>query len=240
MRHDGRTKQQLRPVSIELTPVKYPEGSALIKMGDTWVLCAVTVQNGVPHWRQGSGKGWLTAEYALLPRSTQDRTSRSHIRRGRAQEIRRLIGRSLRRAVDLSLLHERTIFVDCDVLQADGGTRTAAITGGYVAVALAVKQLIKEGQVPPATLKEPLAAVSAGLVNQELLLDLDYSEDSQAQVDLNVVIDAHGRLIEVQGTAEGDAIPRERFDQLLTLTITGAKSLLRLQKETLAEVGIEF
>ncbi|MEA3309879.1 MAG: ribonuclease PH [Chloroflexota bacterium] len=240
MRQAGRATQQLRPVSIELAPLKYPEGSTLIRMGNTWVLCAITVQHGVPRWRQGTGQGWLTAEYALLPRSTQERTSRQHIQGGRAQEIRRLIGRSLRRAVDFSLLHERTILVDCDVLQADGGTRTAAITGGYVAVALAINQLLVQGKVPPATLKEPLAAVSAGIVNGELLLDLDYSEDSQAQVDLNVVMDADGGLIEVQGTAEGAAIPRARFDELLTLTATGVQTLIRLQREVLATVGVEF
>ncbi len=234
MRQDGRTPQELRSVHIELEPVKYPEGSALIKMGDTWVLCVATVENRVPRWRYGSGKGWLTAEYALLPRSTQERTRRSHIEGGRAQEIRRLIGRSLRRAVDIDRIGQRMIIVDCDVIQADGGTRTASITGGYVAVALAVQTLVEQGALSPDVLNPPIAAVSAGVVDAVPLLDLDYSEDSRADVDLNVVMDAEGRFIEVQGTAEGEPFPRTTLDRLLSLTGPGIRELIRRQREALA------
>lgn len=234
MRKDGRAPQDLRPVSIEREPVKYPEGSALIKMGDTWVLCAVTVEDGVPRWLRGSGKGWLTAEYALLPRSTQERTRRRHIEGGRAQEIRRLIGRSLRRAIDLDRIGHRTFIVDCDVIQADGGTRTASITGGYVAVALAVQTMVERGALSSDILNPPIAAVSAGIVDDTPLLDLDYSEDSRADVDLNVVMDAQERFIEVQGTAEGEPFPRAFLDNLLELTVTGVTALIRAQREALA------
>jgi ribonuclease PH len=234
MRQDDRTPEQLRPVSIELAPVKYPEGSALIKMGDTWVLCAATVEDGVPRWRYGGGKGWLTAEYALLPRSTQERTRRRHIEGGRAQEIRRLIGRSLRRAVDLERIGQRTVIVDCDVIQADGGTRTASITGGYVAVALAVQTLVEQGAISPDVLNPPIAAVSVGVVDGVPLLDLDYSEDSRADVDLNVVMDVDERFIEVQGTAEGEPFPRATLDRLLSLTVPGIRELIHRQREALA------
>ncbi|MGC9357837.1 MAG: ribonuclease PH [Anaerolineae bacterium] len=239
MRVDGRAPDELRPVEIELAPIAYPEGSALIRMGQTWVLCAVTAQHGVPRWRQGTGEGWLTAEYALLPRSTRQRTPRRHIEGGRAQEIRRLIGRSLRRAVDLTLLGERTLFVDCDVLQADGGTRTASITGGYVAVAQAIHYLVEEGKVPAETLLPPVAAISAGVVDDKSLLDLNYHEDSRAQVDLNVVMDAKGRFIEVQGTAEGDPIPRDILDALLSLSAPGVETLIHEQRKVLAWTGLE-
>mgnify|MGYP006285267833 CR=1 FL=1 len=235
MRVDGRAPDEIRPVSIELSPIKYPEGSALIRMGETWVLCTATVEPGVPHWRRGSGNGWLTAEYALLPRSTQERTRRSHIEGGRAQEIRRLIGRSLRRAVDLSALGTRMIIVDCDVLQADGGTRTASITGGYVAVALAVRHLADQGQLSHDVLAPPIAAISLGVVEGEPLLDLNYAEDVRAQVDLNVVMDSHGRFIEVQGTAEGDPISRATLDTLLSLSAPGVQALIRAQQEALAQ-----
>ncbi len=235
MRIDGRAPDEIRPVSIELRPIKYPEGSALIRMGETWVLCAATVERRVPRWRRGSGKGWLTAEYALLPRSTQERTRRRHIEGGRAQEIRRLIGRSLRRAVDLSALDERMIIVDCDVLQADGGTRTASITGGYVAVALAIRHLAEQGELSADVLAPPVAAISLGIVDGEPLLDLNYAEDVRAQVDLNVVMDSKARFIEVQGTAEGEPIPRETLDELLSLSGPGVQALIRVQRETLSQ-----
>jgi ribonuclease PH len=234
MRIDGRAPDEIRPVSIELAPLKFPEGSALIRMGDTWVLCTATIEERVPRWRRGSGAGWLTAEYALLPRSTQDRTRRSHIEGGRAQEIRRLIGRSLRRAVVLSALGDRMIIVDCDVLQADGGTRTASITGGYVAVALALHPLIEQGKLPAHVLAPPVAAISLGVVDGERLLDLNYAEDVRAQVDLNVVMDAEGRFIEIQGTAEGDPISRETLDALLSLSVPGVQALVKAQQEALA------
>lgn len=239
MRPDGRTPHAIRPMTIALSPVRYPEGSALIRLGDTHVLCAVTVQEGVPAWRRHSGKGWLTAEYALLPRSTHTRTRRDHISGGRAQEIRRLIGRSLRRAVDLDLLGERTLTVDCDVLQADGGTRTASINGGYVAVALAVRRLIDDGLVPPETLLPPIAAISVGLVAGEPRVDLAYAEDANAEMDLNVVMNAGGHFIEVQGTAEGAPIPRATLDELLDHATLGVQAVIAIQREVLACAGIK-
>lgn len=239
MRPDGRALHAIRPLTIELSPVRYPEGSALIRLGDTHVLCAVTVQDSVPAWRRASGKGWLTAEYALLPRSTHTRTPRSHIQGGRAQEIRRLIGRSLRRAVNLDLLDERTLIVDCDVLQADGGTRTASIDGGYIAVALAVHHLIDAGLVPPETLLPPIAAISVGRVDGESRVDLAYTEDARADVDLNVVMDVNGHFIEVQGTAEGDPISRAVLDALLDSAAAGIQAVITVQREALACAGIE-
>lgn len=239
MRPDGRTRQEIRPLTIELSPVRHPAGSALIKLGDTHVLCTVTIQDDVPAWRKKSGKGWLTAEYALLPGSTHTRTPRSHTQGGRAQEIRRLIGRSLRRAVDLDLLGPRTLTVDCDVLQADGGTRTASIDGGYIAVALAVQHLINDGLVPPETLLPPIAAISVGQVNGESHVDLAYTEDSTADVDLNVVMDIRGCFIEVQGTAEGDPITRAVLDELLDNAATGIQAVITVQREALACAGIE-
>jgi ribonuclease PH len=239
MRPDGRARQEIRPLTIELSPVRYPAGSALIKLGDTHVLCTVTVQDDVPGWRKKSGKGWLTAEYALLPGSTHTRTPRTHTRGGRAQEIRRLIGRSLRRAVDLELLGTRTLTVDCDVLQADGGTRTASVNGGYIAVALAVQRLVDDGLVLPETLKPPIAAISVGQVDGESRVDLAYAEDSIADVDLNVVMDDRGRFIEVQGTAEGDPIDRAVLDELLDCAATGIQAVLAVQREAQACAGIE-
>ena len=239
MRPDGRTQQEIRPLTIELSPVRYPAGSALVRLGNTHILCTVTVQDEVPAWRKTSGKGWLTAEYALLPGSTHTRTPRSHTQGGRAQEIRRLIGRSLRRAVDLDLLGPRTLTVDCDVLQADGGTRTASINGGYVAVALAVKHLVDEGRVPPETLLPPIAAISVGQVDGESRVDLAYAEDSAADVDLNVVMDNRGRFIEVQGTAEGDPIERVVLDELLDNAAIGIQAVIAVQQEALVCAGIE-
>jgi len=238
MRLDGRDCTEVRPLTFELSPVRHPYGSTLVRMGETHVLCTVSVQEGVPRWQQGSGKGWLTAEYALLPASTHTRTGREHISGGRAQEIRRFIGRSLRRAVALTLLGERTLIVDCDVLQADGGTRTASINGGYVAVALAVQRLIAEGVVPPEALLPPVAAISVGVVDGQIFSDLAYTEDSSAQVDLNVVVDAAGDFIEVQGTAEGAPIPRGMLNALLDVAADGARDVLRIQREALACAGI--
>jgi ribonuclease PH len=240
MRIDGREADELRPVKIELEPIAYPEGATLIRMGRTWVLCAVTVEEGVPRWRRGRGAGWLTAQYALLPRSTQTRTRRDHFKGGRAKEISRLIGRSLRQAVDLSLIGERTLTVDCDVLQADGGTRTAAVTGGYVAVALALRDLIEGGAVEREALQPPIAAVSAGVVEGACLLDLNYEEDSRAGVDLNVVMDAQGHYVEIQGTAEREPVPRETVDALLALAASGVESLVEEQREVLAWAGLEI
>ena len=239
MRSSGRGLRDLRPLSFEIAPIRYAEGSAMVMMGETRVLCAVSVEEYVPRWLRGSDQGWLTAEYALLPRSTHTRTSRSHIQGGRAQEIRRLIGRSLRRAVRLDLLGERMLTVDCDVIQADGGTRTASINGGYVAVALAVRQLIKDGLVPEATLRPPVGAVSVGIVEDDLVMDLSYEEDASAEMDMNVVMDAGGRFIEIQGTAEGQPVPRDNVDRLLDLASEGIRSVIQAQREALACSGIK-
>ncbi len=233
-RPDGRRCDELRPVNFVLDYIEYPAGSVLIEVGRTRVLCNASVGETVPNWMMGRGGGWLTAEYALLPSSTHTRTRRETCGlRGRTQEIRRLIGRSLRGAVNLDLLGERTLIVDCDVLQADGGTRTAAITGGYVAVALALRRLVGRGVVPPETLKPPLAAVSVGVVGGEVRLDLCYAEDRDAEVDLNVVMTDDGRLVEVQGTAEGAPFSRATLDRMLDLAAHGIAHLIRLQCEAL-------
>jgi ribonuclease PH len=234
MRSDGRAWNEMRPVRLIPGFVEYPEGSVLIEFGGTRVLCNATVEPSVPAWRQGSGAGWVTAEYALLPRSTQRRTRRETMGlRGRTQEIRRLIGRSQRMAVDLEMLGERTIIVDCDVLQADGGTRTASITGGYVALALAVEGLIAQELVPAGALVTPVAAISLGLVGGRLLLDLNYEEDSTATADFNLVMTGDGRLVEVQGTAEGAPFERAALDEVLDLAASAIKQLLVQQQQVL-------
>lgn len=235
MRMDGRRWDEVR--SVRMTPgfVEYAEGSVLIEVGKTRVLCNATVEDSVPPWRQGTGAGWVTAEYALLPRSTHQRVRReTRGLGGRTQEIRRLVGRSLRAAVDLHKLGERTIIVDCDVIQADGGTRTAAITGGYAALALAVQRLAKAGIVQPDVLATEVAAISLGLVNGQLLLDLCYTEDSTAGADFNVVMTGDGRLVEVQGTAEGATFDRGTVNEMLDLAKEGIGSLLALQRQVLA------
>jgi ribonuclease PH len=238
MRLDGRKEDELRPVEILPGYVIYPEGSVLISMGKTRVLCNVSIDEMVPRWMkaQGVAGGWITGEYALLPRSTHTRTPREiNGLGGRTQEIRRLIGRSLRAAVNLEKLGERTITVDCDVIQADGGTRTAAITGGYVALAIALRKLIEAGKAPPDTLKSPVAAVSAGVVAGRPLLDLCYEEDSTAEVDVNIVMNAEGKFIEVQGTAEGDPFPRLALHHLLDLAEGGIRTLLAIQQQILTQ-----
>ncbi len=234
-RPDGRAWDELRPVCIETPPWGYAEGAALIRMGGTVVWCAATIEEGVPRWMQESGKGggWITAEYALLPRSTQMRTPRQNYQSSRSQEIRRLIGRSLRAAFDLSLLGERTCTVDCDVLQADGGTRTAAVTGGYVALARALRPLVARGDLPPEVFRAPVAAVSVGVVDGQALLDLAYAEDVCAEVDMNVVMTANGDLVEVQGTAEGRPFDRALHDRLLDLAWKGIRDLLAAQQAAL-------
>lgn len=239
MRFDGRAWDELRPMKIELSPMRYAEGSAMVSMGNTQILCAASIEAGVPRWMQKQGRGWLTAEYALLPRATHTRTARSHISGGRAQEIRRLIGRSLRRAVRLEMLDGYTVTVDCDVIQADGGTRTASINGGYVATALAVRQLVKQGLVRSAALLPPVSAVSVGIVDGQPVLDLAYEEDAQAQMDLNVVMNAAGQFIEVQGTAEGDPVSRGQLDRLLDTAAAGIETITAIQREVLACAGIE-
>lgn len=237
-RNDGRKSDQLRPVNFKLDYIEYPEGSVLIAAGKTRVLCNVSVIQGVPAWMDypESNRGWITAEYALLPRSTNTRVSRETSGlRGRTQEIKRLIGRSLRAGFNLDLLGRRTLIVDCDVLQADGGTRTAAITGGYLALAIALNDLVDRGEIPAEVFLHPVAAVSVGLLDSEPLLDLNYKEDSRADADLNVVINAQGEYIEVQGTAEGDTFSRDQLNILLNLAEKGIQELLQLQQAQLVK-----
>ncbi len=235
-RPDGRRHDQLRPITFDPHFIEYPEGSVLINWGQTRVLCNLTIEEGVPNWMAGRGRGWLTAEYALLPRSTLTRTSReTHGLKGRTQEIRRLIGRALRMAVDLDRLGERTLLLDCDVIQADGGTRVAAITGGYVALALGLESLIKSGQVDPDVLKGPIAAVSIGIIEDHALLDLNYTEDSQADVDLNIVMDSEGRFIEIQGTAENQPFAHEDLNKMVNLANDAIQDIVKLQKQILVK-----
>jgi len=234
VRADGRVATQLRPVSFQLGVQKWAEGSCIVRFGDTQVLCAATIADRVPPHLRGKGTGWVTAEYSMLPRATAERTDRESVKGrlgGRTHEIQRLIGRSLRDAVDLTRLGERTITVDCDVLQADGGTRTASITGGYVALAAA---MITYGM--DRHLVARVAAVSVGLVDGEPLLDLDYSEDSRADVDFNVVGTDAGTFVEVQGTAEGRPFDRAAMDGLMDLASSGLEQLFAAQTETLATV----
>ncbi len=228
-RIDGRRRDEIRPTSIEIGVQSYAEGSALIAMGDTCVLCAVSVEDSVPRFLRGSGRGWVTAEYAMLPRSTHTRTRRETMPRGRTQEIQRLIGRSLRAAVDMHRLGERTLTVDCDVLQADGGTRTAAITGAYVALRHALKALRDNGDLDTIPVKSGVAAVSVGVVNGEAVLDLCYEEDHRAEVDFNIVMTHEGEFIEVQGTAEDGTFSRARLDELLSLAEIGITHLSEIQ-----------
>ncbi|MGD1991956.1 MAG: ribonuclease PH [Anaerolineae bacterium] len=233
-RPDGRRPDELRPVRFVSDYVDYPEGSVLVEMGRTRVLCNLSLEEQAPRWLEDSGRGWLTAEYAMLPQSTHTRTRReTHGLRGRTQEIRRLIGRSLRAAVDLDRIGERTLFLDCDVIQADGGTRTAAITGGYVALALAVDRLAERGILSADVLRFPVAAVSLGIVEDQIWLDLCYAEDSQAEVDMNVVMTGDGRLIEIQGTAEGKPFSPQTLDKMLALARQGIDALITAQMEAL-------
>jgi ribonuclease PH len=236
-----RALDELRPVNFELDYVIYPEGSVLISMGQTKVLCNATIEDNLPRWLK-TGKdrhGWITAEYAMLPRSTAQRNQRETLTpKGRTQEIKRLIARSLRGAVDLEKLGERQIIVDCDVLQADGGTRTASITGGYVALALALRRLEKKKTVPPGTLTQAVAAVSVGIVNGKAVLDLDYEMDLAADVDMNVVMAADGRFIEVQGTAEGEPFSRPALNAMLLLAEIGINQLFKLQAQALESAKI--
>ncbi|MBP7621399.1 MAG: ribonuclease PH [Gemmatimonadales bacterium] len=238
-RIDGRANDQLRPISLSTGYNKYAEGSCLAEFGDTVVLCVATLSNDVPRFMMGSGRGWVTAEYGMLPRAGTERTPRARTQSsGRTYEIQRLVGRSLRAIVDLPALGERSITLDCDVLQADGGTRTAAVTGSYVALVEALGRLRKSNAVPSIPTFEALAAVSVGIVQGELLLDLNYAEDSTASVDMNVVMTASGRLVEVQGTAEGTPFTREQLNQMLDLAGAGIKQLIAAQRQALAEIGL--
>src|SRR4029453_2630730 len=234
LRADGRTPNQLRAVSFQLGVQKWAEGSCLVRFGDTQVLCAATIGHRVPPHLRGKGTGWVTAEYSMLPRATAERTDRESVKGklgGRTHEIQRLIGRSLRDAVDLTRLGERTIAIDCDVLQADGGTRTASITGGYVALIDAVNSLVRKGVLRESPVHGQVAAVSVGIWSGQPVLDLDYAEDSDAETDMNIVMNNGGGFIEVQGTAEGHAFRRNELDELLNLAANGVGQLLAKQLE---------
>jgi len=240
-RTDGRAPAGLRRLLITPHFMPYAEGSALIEMGATRVICTATLEESVPRFRRHSGQGWLTAEYAMLPRATNQRTQRETGRggpSGRTHEIQRLIGRSLRAVVDLSRLGERTLMIDCDVLQADGGTRTASITGAYVACALACHKLQRAGKITRSPLKGEVAAVSVGIVDGTPLLDLKYDEDSRAAVDMNVVCTGDGRFIEVQGTAEGEPYTRAEMDELLALASVGLEELFAAQRAAIAAATV--
>ncbi|MCX5591829.1 ribonuclease PH [Alcaligenes endophyticus] len=233
-RHAGRLADQLRDVRIETAYTRHAEGSVLIRMGDTHVLCNASVLERVPPFLKGKEQGWVTAEYGMLPRSTHTRSDREAARgkqSGRTQEIQRLIGRSLRAVFDLSALGERTLHIDCDVLQADGGTRCASITGAWIAAALAVKHLQKNGTLTTQPLVQSLAAVSVGLVQGSPVLDLDYIEDSGCGADMNIVMTGAGQFVEVQGTAEGQTFDRATFNQLLDLADKGIRELMVLQQQ---------
>jgi ribonuclease PH len=236
-RSDGRAPDQLRPIRIQRHWLDQAEGSVLVEFGRTRVLVAASVTEGVPRWRKGSGLGWVTAEYAMLPRATNERNDRESVRGkigGRTHEISRLVGRSLRSVIDYAALGENTIVLDCDVLQADGGTRTASITGAYVALADAIDWLRRRGSLAGEPLLGSVAAVSVGLIDGVPLLDLPYDEDSAADVDLNVVATGDGRLVEVQGTAEGAPFDRAQLDSLLDLALAGCAELTALQEAALA------
>jgi ribonuclease PH len=236
-RHDGRQPDQIRPVRITPDFIPHAEGSVLIEVGRTRVICTATVEESVPHFMRGSGKGWITSEYSMLPRATGSRTPREAStgrRSGRSQEIQRLIGRSLRTAVDLNAVGERTIWVDCDVIEADGGTRTAAITGAWVALAQSLERLAASRAIDAVPLRSRVAAVSVGIVDGAPLLDLDYPEDSRAEVDLNIVMTDTGEFVEIQGTAEREPFPRERLDTLLSLAQNGIRQLIEAQQAALA------
>ncbi len=235
-RIDGRADDELRPVRIALGYQSFAEGSALIEMGHTRVLCSVSMEERVPHFLRGTGEGWVTAEYAMLPRSTLTRTQRDRTE-GRNQEIQRLIGRCLRAATNLVALGSRTFIVDCDVLQADGGTRTAAITGGYLALYQAFHNLRKKGVLPFMPLNRMIAATSVGIVDGNMLLDLCYEEDFRAEVDFNVVMTDKIEFAEIQGTAEGKPFSKQDIDSLLSLAQQGIEKLFRIQRETLRAVS---
>lgn len=238
MRSDGRTDDQLRPVTFERDFTIHAAGSVLVSFGDTRVLCTASIDEDVPRWMRGRGKGWVTAEYSMLPGASAERIGREAAKgrqSGRTQEIQRLIGRSLRSVCDMKLLGERQVVVDCDVLQADGGTRTASICGGYVALHDALTRLVIAGQLEQLPLTDSCAAISVGVVDGTAVLDLPYVEDSRAEVDMNVVMTGAGKFIEVQGTAEGQPFSRGELDELLRLAELGITEIFGLQREVTAE-----
>jgi len=238
-RADGRANNELRPVSMSTGYNKYAEGSCLVEMGDTVVICTASVLNDLPRFLAGSQRGWVTAEYSMLPRAGSERTSRGRIQTsGRTAEIQRLVGRSLRAVVDLDALGERSITLDCDVIQADGGTRTAAVTGAYVALHEALHHLKAQGVFPKIPTFDSVAAVSVGVVSSETMVDLNYAEDSMAAVDMNVVMTGGGRFVEVQGTAEGLPFDQERLNEMLDLARQGIRQLAAAQRKALEEAGL--
>jgi ribonuclease PH len=239
VRPDGRSPSELRPVRIETEYLKYAEGSALVSVGDTRVLCSASVDEKVPPWMRGRGTGWITAEYAMLPRATSERTQRESVKGklgGRTHEIQRIIGRALRAVVDLSKLGERTLWIDCDVLQADGGTRTTAITGAYIALALALRKSFDPKDPKKWPLRGLIAATSVGIVDGTMVLDLPYQEDSRAEVDMNVAMTDGGGFVELQGTAEGVPFTRGQLDGLLDLAARGIRELFDHQRAALDRI----
>ncbi|MDE2721962.1 MAG: ribonuclease PH [Gemmatimonadota bacterium] len=235
-RIDGRRPDQLRPVSIERGFMKHAEGSALIKMGDTHVICTASVENRVPHFLVGKNTGWITAEYAMLPRSTHTRSEReTRGTKGRTQEIQRLIGRALRAVIDLKKLGARTLWIDCDVLQADGGTRTASISGAYVAVVDAINKLKNKGRITENPLGDSVAAVSVGIIGNTPMLDLCYAEDANAEVDMNIVLTGQGNFVEVQGTAEGKPFTFDQMQHLIALAQKGISEITQLQQDVMTQ-----
>jgi ribonuclease PH len=241
MRSDQRQADQLRPVTIDSNFIKHAEGSVLISVGDTKVICTATIEEKVPPFMRGQGKGWITAEYSMLPRATETRNIREAARgklSGRTMEIQRLIGRALRSVVDLDKLGERTIWLDCDVIQADGGTRTASITGAYIAMVMALEKLMNDKKISTLPIKDFLAATSVGLLmNGEAVLDLCYIEDSQAAVDMNIVMTGKGEFVELQGTGEEHPFTREQLNTLLAFGEKGIKELIAMQKEALGAIA---
>ncbi|NLY19983.1 MAG: ribonuclease PH [Tissierellia bacterium] len=243
MRIDNRQNDELRKVTIQRNYLLYPNGSVLIKVGNTAVLCTVSIEDKVPHFLKGTEKGWLTCEYSMLPGSTHSRKMRDSTRGkidGRSQEIQRLIGRSLRTSIDLSKIGERTIWIDCDVLQADGGTRTASITGAFVAMYEAVYKLFKDGLITEFPVKDFVAATSIGKIGEELILDLNYEEDSSAEVDMNVVMNERGQFIEVQGTGEEALFSKTELFEMVDLAEKGIKTLIEKQKDALIDIRMEL
>jgi len=234
VRHDGRAADQLRPVRITRDYLRHPEGSVLVEFGDTKVICTASIEEKVPPFLKGQGKGWVTAEYGMLPRSTNTRMNRERSGpSGRSQEIQRLVGRSLRAVVEMAKMGERTVWVDCDVIQADGGTRTAAITGSFIAMADAIGTVVKAGALPSTPVRDCVAAISVGIVGGVPALDLNYVEDSTAEVDMNVVMTGAGEFVEVQGTAEQVPFGRARLDAQLALAEVGIRRLVALQRRAL-------
>jgi len=240
MRVDGRQASELRRIHIHTNYLKHPEGSVLIEVGDTKVICTATIEDRVPPFMRGEGKGWVTAEYSMIPRATEQRTIRESSKgkvTGRTMEIQRLIGRALRAVVDLEALGEKTIWIDCDVIQADGGTRTASITGAYVAMVLAFEKLVEAGKVSKIPVKDFLAGTSVGVVDEHgIVLDLNYAEDSKANVDMNVIMTGKGHFVEVQGTGEEATFSRGELNELLDVAEHGILQLVEIQKEALGDI----